>query len=66
MNVPLLLRELENDGLVIRKIFVQMPPKVEYSLTDAGKMLIPLLLNCYTTYNTDEVIISNNQRPSDE
>lgn len=35
------LRTLEADGLVSRKIYPQIPPKVEYKLTDLGKTLLP-------------------------
>jgi len=37
------LRELEKDGLVKRKVYPQVPPKVEYSLTETGQSLIPIL-----------------------
>ena len=37
------LKELENDGLVLRKEYPQIPPKVEYSLTDKGKSLMQIL-----------------------
>lgn len=37
------LRDLEEDGLIIRKVYAEVPPKVEYSLSDFGKSLIPLL-----------------------
>lgn len=37
------LRELEKDGLVKRKVYPVVPPKVEYSLTDYGKTLEPVL-----------------------
>lgn len=37
------LRELEQDGLVKRKVYAQVPPKVEYSLTEKGKSVIPIL-----------------------
>ena len=37
------LKELEKDGLVNRKVYRQVPPKVEYSLTDIGKSFVPVL-----------------------
>lgn len=37
------LRELERDGLVNRVVYHEIPPKVEYSLTDYGKTLEPIL-----------------------
>lgn len=37
------LRELERDGLINRKVYPQVPPKVEYSITDYGKTLVPVL-----------------------
>ncbi len=37
------LKELERDGLVHREEYPQIPPKVEYSLTERGMSLIPIL-----------------------
>jgi DNA-binding HxlR family transcriptional regulator len=37
------LRELERDNLINRKIYPQVPPKVEYSLSDLGESLMPIL-----------------------
>jgi len=37
------LRELENDGIINRKIYPVVPPKVEYSLTNLGKTLKPVI-----------------------
>jgi len=37
------LRELERDGLIIRTVYAQMPPKVEYALSDFGRTLEPIL-----------------------
>lgn len=37
------LRELEKDGVVSRKIYPVIPPKVEYSLTSRGTTLMPIL-----------------------
>ncbi|NAB53710.1 hypothetical protein GUJ47_14810 [Enterococcus faecium] len=38
------LRELEQDGIVHRKVYNQVPPKVEYSLTEEGKSLREILV----------------------
>ncbi|MDB5034697.1 MAG: transcriptional regulator [Chlorobi bacterium] len=38
------LRELERDGMIHRRAFPEVPPRVEYSLTAEGERLIPVLL----------------------
>ena len=37
------LKELENDGIVKRKLYPVVPPKTEYSLTEVGKTLVPII-----------------------
>jgi DNA-binding HxlR family transcriptional regulator len=37
------LRELEKDGIVLRTVYAEVPPRVEYSLTEFGQTLLPIL-----------------------
>ncbi len=41
------LRELENDEIVHREVYPVVPPKVEYSLTEYGKSLKPIIKQLY-------------------
>ncbi len=53
------LRELEADGLINRKAYSEIPPRVEYSITEKGKTLFPILeLMCeWGEKNKDERFI---------
>jgi DNA-binding HxlR family transcriptional regulator len=42
--LTLQLRELEQDGVIHREVYQEIPPKVEYSLTDYGRTLEPIIL----------------------
>jgi DNA-binding HxlR family transcriptional regulator len=37
------LRELERDGVITRRVYAQVPPRVEYSLTTMGRTLLPVV-----------------------
>lgn len=37
------LRSMETDGIVIRTVFPEVPPRVEYSLSELGKSMIPII-----------------------
>lgn len=56
------LKELENDGLIHREVYAEVPPKVEYSLTEFGKTLGPILeLLCEWGEKANQQVLKNNQ-----
>jgi DNA-binding HxlR family transcriptional regulator len=61
------LRELERDGIVSRKIFNEMPPHVEYSLTEYGQTLQPLLRAlCHWASRHEEYVARKGAKPTPE
>ena len=54
------LRDLEEDGIVDRKVYAEVPPRVEYSLTSKGNRLLPVLKNIYE-WGVSEMRIEENR-----
>ncbi len=54
------LRALENDGLVIRTVYPEVPPRVEYSLTELGNSLRPLFQSMEAWGNHYKEFVSSN------
>ena len=52
------LRDLESDGLVFRQVYAEVPPRVEYSLTELGKTLVPVLdvLEAWAREHADDLL----------
>lgn len=57
------LRTLEADGLVSRSFYQEVPPRVEYALTDTGRSLVPIILNLteWAQNNMKTIIDSRNK-----
>jgi DNA-binding HxlR family transcriptional regulator len=60
------LRELEADGLVFRRVFAEVPPRVEYSLTELGGTLWPALqhLEDWAHEHADELMATRLKKES--
>lgn len=57
------LKMLEGDGLIHREVFPEIPPRVEYSLTEKGKSLLPLIDNLlsWASESMEDILESRKQ-----
>lgn len=62
------LRTLEADGLVLRTFYQEVPPRVEYSLTDTGRSLVPIILQLtkWAQKNMKTIIEHRNKTQKEE
>jgi len=59
--LTLQLRELERDGIIHREIYKEVPPRVEYSLTDFGRTLEPILMSMKAWGESYKVRLNENR-----
>lgn len=59
------LRELEADGVILRKIYPEVPPKVEYSMTKYGKTLTPVI-NALRKWGSQHLENTQNSIPNEK
>ncbi len=57
------LRKLEKRGLVSRKVYPEVPPVVEYSLTDIARKLLPILKD-FDRWATEYIYLHNSDTPA--
>ncbi|AZO72683.1 MAG: helix-turn-helix transcriptional regulator [Mesorhizobium sp.] len=58
------LRDLEIDGLVTRTVYAQVPPKVEYSVSELGRSLEPII-QALRIWGTDHMDLFQRHKPSE-
>lgn len=59
------LRELERDGFLNRKIYPVVPPRVEYSITELGKKVLPVL-SAINKWSEEHILKRKNQNRQDK
>ena len=62
--LTLQLRELEEDGILKRTVFAEVPPRVEYELTAIGKELVPICLELSNWGTKHRTLASSQSEPS--
>ncbi|HDU1093303.1 TPA: helix-turn-helix transcriptional regulator [Listeria monocytogenes] len=61
-NITQQLRELEKSGVIVRKVYEQIPPKVEYSLSEYGESLSEILNKlCLWGENHVDLLLTKNE-----
>jgi DNA-binding HxlR family transcriptional regulator len=57
------LRSLQRDGLVSREAFAEIPPRVEYAVTDLGRTLLPVIVQfAQWAYENRDLLVANHEQ----